>query len=107
MHILTLYITNKGEINLASFGQTLLEDHTPGGIGNPLVIRTMHNEKVIKDVEKIVKHVGYNGVSNFDLKYDKRDGKYKLFELNTHIGSNIYYLKIQCHKTVNIYIVEQ
>src|SRR5690625_5336207 len=106
MHILTLYITNKGEINLASFGQTLLEDHTPGGIGNPLVIRTMHNEKVIKDAEKIVKHVGYNGVANFDLKYDKRDGKYKFFELNPRLGRSNYYVKAQVQNPVKNYIAE-
>lgn len=106
MHILTLYITNKGEINLASFGQTLLEDHTPGGIGNPLVIRTMHNEKVIKDAEKIVKHVGYNGVANFDLKYDKRDGKYKFFELNPRLGRSNYYVTAQGQNPVKNYIAE-
>lgn len=104
MHILTLYIAQDGQTKLASFGQTLLEDHTPGGIGNPLVIRTFRNDEVIKQAERITKHVGYVGFANFDLKYDERDGKYKFFELNPRLGRSNYYLTAAGNNPTSFYV---
>ncbi|MFT4415774.1 carbamoyl phosphate synthase-like protein [Fredinandcohnia humi] len=104
MHILTLYIAQDGQTKLAAFGQTLLEDHTPGGIGNPLAIRTFHNDEVVKQAEQIVKHVGYVGFANFDLKYDERDGKYKFFELNPRLGRSNYYITAAGHNPTGYYV---
>ncbi|THE09149.1 carbamoyl phosphate synthase-like protein [Bacillus timonensis] len=106
MHILTLYIGQDGQTKLASFGQTLLEDHTPGGIGNPLAIRTFRNDEVIKQAEKITKYVGYVGFANFDLKYDVRDGKYKFFELNPRLGRSNYYLTAAGNNPTCYYVSE-
>ncbi|RDW21171.1 ATP-grasp domain-containing protein [Oceanobacillus chungangensis] len=104
MHILTLYIAQDGEVKLASFGQTLLEDHTPGGIGNPLVIRTSRNDEAVEQATRLVKKVGYIGFANFDLKYDSRDGKYKFFELNPRLGRSNYYVTTGGHNPVEYYI---
>ncbi|WP_407269435.1 ATP-grasp domain-containing protein [Radiobacillus sp. PE A8.2] len=104
MHILTLYTAQNGETKLASFGQTLLEDHTPGGIGNPVVIRTFRNDEAVEQAKRIVEHVGYVGYSNFDLKYDERDGKYKFFELNPRLGRSNYYVTAEGHNTTEYYV---
>ncbi|TCJ02136.1 ATP-grasp domain-containing protein [Cytobacillus praedii] len=106
MHILTLYIAQDGQTKLAAFGQTLLEDHTPGGIGNPVAIRTFQNDEVVKQAEKLVKHVGYVGFANFDLKYDQRDGKYKFFELNPRLGRSNFYITATGHNPTEFYIDE-
>ncbi|HEU5139759.1 MAG TPA: carbamoyl phosphate synthase-like protein [Bacillales bacterium] len=104
MHILTLYTAQDGQTKLASFGQTLLEDHTPGGIGNPLAIRTFRNDEVVQQAKRLVEHSGYIGFSNFDLKYDKRDGKYKFFELNARLGRSNYYVTAEGHNPSHYYV---
>ncbi|GAF12564.1 carbamoylphosphate synthase large subunit [Bacillus sp. JCM 19046] len=104
MHILTCYTAQDGETKLASFGQTLLEDHTPSAIGNPVVIRTMNNEEVGKQAKKLIEHMNFVGFSNFDLKYDERDGKYKFFELNARLGRSNYYVTAGGNNTAEFYV---
>lgn len=104
MHILTLYTAQDGETKLASFGQTILEDHTPGGIGNPVAIRTFRGNEVVEQAKRLVEHAGYVGFSNFDLKYDQRDGTYKFLELNARLGRSNYYVTAQGHNTSEYYV---
>ena len=86
MRVLTCYSDRNGKVKFASFGHVLLEEHTPTALGNPCVIVNDVNSEVVENAKKFLEYIGYKGYSNFDLKYDERDGKYKFFEINVQIG---------------------
>jgi D-aspartate ligase len=56
------------------------------------VIITEHNEEVTEKFKKLLEEMHYVGFSNFDIKYDQRDGKFKVFEINTRQGRSNYYV---------------
>ncbi len=92
MRVLTNYSDRNGKVKLMSLGHVLLEVHTPHGIGNHAVIITEHNEEVTEKIKKLLEEMNYIGFSNFDIKYDQRDGKYKVFEINTRQGRSNFYV---------------
>jgi D-aspartate ligase len=92
MRVLTNYSDKNGKVKLMSLGHVLLEEHTPHGIGNHAVIITENNEEIENKYKKLLEEMNYIGFSNFDIKYDQRDGKYKVFEINTRQGRSNYYV---------------
>jgi D-aspartate ligase len=73
-------------------GHVLREEHTPHGIGNHAVIITEHDEQLEQRFKALLEDIGFVGFSNFDIKYDQRDGKFKVFEINTRQGRSNYYV---------------
>lgn len=92
MRVLTSYSDRNGMVKLMSLGHVLLEEHTPHGIGNHAVIITEHNGEVADKFRKMLEEMHYIGFSNFDIKLDQRDGKFKVFEINTRQGRSNYYV---------------
>lgn len=92
MRVLTNYSDRNGNVKLMALGHVLLEEHTPHGIGNHAVIITEHNEEIVERFAKFLENLHYIGFSNFDIKYDQRDKKYKVFEINTRQGRSNYYV---------------
>jgi len=92
MRVLTNYSDRNGKVKLMSLGHVLLEEHTPHGIGNHAVIITEHNEAVEVQFKKLLEEMNYIGFSNFDIKFDQRDGKFKVFEINTRQGRSNFYV---------------
>jgi D-aspartate ligase len=73
-------------------GHVLLEEHTPHGIGNHAVILTECDRDLTERYRILLEDLHYVGYSNFDIKYDRRDGRFKVFEINTRQGRSNYYV---------------
>ena len=92
MRVLTSYSDRNGKVKMMCLGHVLLEEHTPHGLGNHAVIITEPNEELMMRVKNLLEDLHYVGFSNFDIKYDRRDGKYRFFEINTRQGRSNYYV---------------
>lgn len=92
MRVLTNYSDRNHKVTLMCLGHVLLEEHSPHGIGNHAVILTDHDEALSMKIKGLLEALDYTGFSNFDIKYDSRDGKYKVFEINCRQGRSNYYV---------------
>lgn len=92
MRVLTSYSDRNGKVKMMCLGHVLLEEHTPHGLGNHAVIITEPNKELMGRVKNLLEDLHYVGFSNFDIKYDRRDGTYRFFEINTRQGRSNYYV---------------
>ena len=92
MYVLTCYSGTDGKVKKACLGHVLLEEHTPKGLGNHTAVITENHPEITDILIKFLDEIGYMGFSNFDIKYDSRDGKFKVFEINLRQGRSNYYV---------------
>ena len=92
MRVLTCYSGQRGRVERMCLGHVLLEEHTPHGTGNHAVILTENNDPLCEKFRALLEGEGFVGFSNFDIKYDQRDGKFKAFEINCRQGRSNYYV---------------
>ncbi|HOF63937.1 MAG TPA: carboxylate--amine ligase [Dermatophilaceae bacterium] len=92
MRVLTCYSDRDAKVRFGSVGQTLLEEHVPSAIGNPCAIISTSEDQLVHQAQRFLEDVGYTGFSNFDIKYDPRDGSFRFFEINVRLGRSNYYV---------------
>ena len=93
MRVLTCYVDMNHDVVFSCLGQPILEEKTPGAIGNYVSIITREMEDEILDsAKKFLKKVKYIGYANFDIKFDSTDNKYKFFEINVRLGRSNFYM---------------
>ena len=92
MRVLTSYSDRNGKVKMMCLGHVLLEEHTPHGLGNHAVIITEYEKELMERARNLLEDLNYKGFSNFDIKYDSRDGSYRFFEINTRQGRSNYYV---------------
>ena len=91
MRVMNCYSDRAGRVTMQCLGDVVLEEHTPLGIGSYGAIMTGYNEDINARIRGFLEEIGYVGFSNFDLKYDERDGSFKLFEINPRQGRSSYF----------------
>lgn len=91
MWVMNCYSDKNGKVKMMCLGRCILEEHTPYGIGNYKAIISDGNEELYNKIKSFLEDIKYVGFSNFDLKYDYRDKKYKLFEINIRQGRSSFF----------------
>lgn len=92
MYVLTSYSDADANVRMMCLGHVLLEEHTPKGLGNHCAIITEKNRELMERFKGFLENLGFVGYSNFDIKYDSRDGSFRAFEINVRQGRSNYYV---------------
>ena len=90
MRVMNCYSGKDKKVKLIALGNALLEEHSPEGIGSYAAIINSVDEELSERMKNFLEGIGYVGFSNFDMKYDPRDGQYKLFEMNLRQGRSSF-----------------
>ncbi|WP_313891601.1 carboxylate--amine ligase [Psychrobacillus sp.] len=98
------YMSSNGKAQLGTYAQVVLQEHTVTAIGNYTALITRYDEEMMKKLQGFLEAVGYVGFANFDLKYDERDGKYKVFEVNIRQGRSSYYTTALGHNMARYFV---
>lgn len=85
LYTLTSYSDKSGNLVAGSIGHKLRQFPPEAGRITSGVLQYEENLKEV--AERLLKAVRFNGVANTEFKYDARDGKYKLMEINTRFGA--------------------
>ncbi len=99
------YCGRDGKAKLISFGQVVLQEHTKTAIGNYCSVIARYNEEMMMKLKNFLEDIGYVGFANFDIKYDTRDGKFKIFEVNVRQGRSSFYV-VACGYNLAKYLVD-
>ena len=91
MRVMNCFSDRNGKVTMMCLGDVVLEEHTPEGIGSYGAIMTGYDMDIAEKIRGFLEEIGYIGFSNFDLKFDERDGSYKLFEINPRQGRSSYF----------------
>ena len=94
MRVLNVYVDHQHNVRMMCLGHPLLEDPAPSSVGNYTVILPDENEQIYHDVAQFLKRINYVGFANFDMKYDSRDGIFKLFEINLRQGRSSFFVTL-------------
>lgn len=87
---LHVYTGSDHKVKLMNMGNVVLEEHTPTAIGNNAATIVEPHLDVMKKVKDFLEGIGYEGMCDCDLKYDRRDDTYKLLEINIRQGRSHY-----------------
>ena len=92
MYVLTAYSDKDNQVKMMCLGHVLLEEHTPKGLGNHAAIITEYKPELTERFREMLNDISYRGFSNFDIKYDPRDGSMRAFEINLRQGRSNFYI---------------
>lgn len=91
------YCSKDKKLKLLSFSQIGLQEHSKNMVGNAAVLINGYNQfggtdEICRKLKAFLEDIGYCGFAEFDLKYDYRDNKFKVLEINARQGRSSYYI---------------
>lgn len=94
MRVLTCFSDKKGKVRAMCLGHTMVEEHTPTGIGNHAAIVTedVTQFPIAQKIKEMLEDIGYTGFSNFDIKQVGDTDDFRCFEINLRQGRSNYYV---------------
>ncbi len=95
MRVFTAFSDSTGKVRAMCLGHTMLEEHTPKGLGNhaAIVTESVSCFPLAQKLRAMLEELGYTGFSNFDIKL--REGTtddFRVFEINLRQGRSNYYV---------------
>lgn len=92
MRVVNAYVGQDHKVKLLSVGNPILEEHSPDGIGRYVAIITTYDKELMECVKTFLEAVKFQGFATFDMKFDERDGLYKLLSIELHNELSNYYV---------------
>lgn len=91
------YVSQSGKVKLLTLAQIGLQEHSKNMVGNAAVLingyrQHGNREEIEEQMKSFLEGIGYSGFAEFDLKYDTRDNKFKVLEINARQGRSSYYI---------------
>ena len=65
----------------------------PAHAGLTCLGRSVPNARLAQEVTSLLSRLGYQGIADLDLRFDARDGQYKLLDFNPRIGAQFRLLR--------------
>lgn len=105
-----VYCNTKGKCEFISFAQIGLQEHTSNMVGNAACLingfnTNNYDKKTILEFKKFMEKIKFKGLAELDIKYDSRDKKYKILEINARQGRCSYYVAAAGYNLVK-YVVD-
>lgn len=92
-----VYADRNKKVKLVSFAQIGLQERTKAMVGNAAVLINGYSQypgvkEMVEKIKTFMEEIGYQGFAEFDMKYDYRDKKFKVLEINARQGRCSYYI---------------
>ncbi len=92
-----VYCDRHKKVKLLSFAQIGLQERSKNMVGNAAVLINGYSEfpgvrEMAENIKKFMEEIGYQGFAEFDMKYDVRDHRFKVLEINARQGRCSYYI---------------
>lgn len=100
-----LYLHTSGRAEFVNLAQVVLQEHEPTAIGNFASVISQYDRETMTLMKNFLEEIGYTGLANFDLKWDERDGMFKILEVNIRQGRSSDHATAQGHNLAG-YLVE-
>lgn len=92
MRVMNSFSDGDGKVRAMCLGQPILEEYAPKTIGNYAAIISRSEENLYAKVKKFLEDIGYVGFSNIDMKYDAKNDRYVMFEINPRLGRSSFFV---------------